>query len=157
MGKSNSKKILIIGGVAGGATAAARIRRLDENAEITVLEKGPFVSLANCGLPYYISRDIQKRSKLLLQTPEGFYSRYRVTVKTNTEALEIQRDKKKVLVKTKNGDELLPYDKLILAQGGTPVMPQFPGISLEHVFKLWTIPDMDRIHKFIDEKNFQRQ
>jgi len=152
MGKSNSKKILIIGGVAGGATAAARIRRLDENAEITVLEKGPFVSFANCGLPYYISGDIQKRSKLLLQTPEGFYSRYRVIVKTNTEALEIQRDKKKVLVKTKNGEELLPYDKLILAQGGTPVMPQFPGISLEHVFKLWTIPDMDRIHKFIDEK-----
>jgi len=143
---------LIIGGVAGGATAAARIRRLDENAEITVLEKGPFVSFANCGLPYYISGDIQKRSKLLLQTPEGFYSRYRVIVKTNTEALEIQRDKKKVLVKTKNGEELLPYDKLILAQGGTPVMPQFPGILLEHVVKLWTIPDMDRIHKFIDEK-----
>lgn len=98
MVKSKSKKILIIGGVAGGATAAARIRRLDESAEITVLEKSPYVSFANCGLPYYISRDIQKRSKLLLQTPEGFYSRYRVTVKTNTEALEIQRDKKKVLV-----------------------------------------------------------
>lgn len=152
MDKSSSKKILIIGGVAGGATAAARIRRLDENAEITILEKGAYVSFANCGLPYYISKDIQRRSKLLLQTPEGFFSRYRVTVKTNTEAVEIQRNKKMVAVKSQRGDELLSYDKLILAQGGTPIMPQLPGISMEHVFKLWTIPDMDRIYKYIEEK-----
>ncbi|MCU7497151.1 MAG: FAD-dependent oxidoreductase [Ignavibacteria bacterium] len=152
MGKRNSTKILIIGGVAGGATAAARIRRLDENAEITILEKGPYVSFANCGLPYFISRDIQRRSKLLLQTPEGFFSRYRVTVKINTEALEIKRNEKKVVVKTQHGEELLPYDRLILAQGGSPIVPQLPGITLERVFKLWTIPDMDRIHKYIEEK-----
>ncbi len=149
---NNTKKILIIGGVAGGATAAARMRRLDEKAEITVLEKGPYVSFANCGLPYFISGDIKRRSNLLLQTPEGFFSRYRVNVKTNSEAVEIQRDKKTVVVKTKSGEELLPYDKLILAQGGSPIVPPLPGIASGHVFKLWTIPDMDRIHKFIEEK-----
>ncbi|MDP1676815.1 MAG: FAD-dependent oxidoreductase [Bacteroidota bacterium] len=152
MNINNSKKILIIGGVAGGATAAARIRRLDESAEITVLEKGPYVSFANCGLPYFISRDIQRRSNLLLQTPEGFFSRYRVNVRVNTEAIQILREEKIVVVWTKNGEEKIQYDKLILAQGGSPIVPQLPGITQEHVFKLWTIPDMDRIHKFIEEK-----
>ncbi|MFA5832182.1 MAG: FAD-dependent oxidoreductase [Bacteroidota bacterium] len=152
MTNSNPKKILIIGGVAGGATAAARIRRLDETAEITVLEKGPYVSFANCGLPYFISRDIQRRSNLLLQTPEGFFSRYRVQVKTNTEAIEIQRSKKIVFARTLQGEEQFSYDKLILAQGGSPIVPPLPGIVNDHVFKLWTIPDMDRIHKFIEEK-----
>ena len=85
-------KLLIVGGVAGGATAAARARRLSESAEITVLERGPFVSYANCGLPYFVSRDIERRSKLLLQTPEGFESRYGVKVLVDTEALEIDRD-----------------------------------------------------------------
>ncbi len=146
------KKILIIGGVAGGATAAARIRRLDESAEITLLEKGPYVSFANCGLPYFISRDIQRRSSLLLQTPEGFFSRYRVNVRTNTEAIQILREEKNVVVRTKNGEEKIQYDKLILAQGGSPIVPNLPGIAQDHVFKLWTIPDMDRIHKFIEEK-----
>lgn len=150
---NNSKNnILIIGGVAGGATAAARIRRLDETAEITVLEKGPYVSFANCGLPYFISRDIQRRSSLLLQTPEGFFSRYRVNVRVNTEAVAIDREKHLVHVKTPKGEESLSYDKLILAQGGSPIVPPLPGIANEHVFKLWTIPDMDRIHKFIEEK-----
>jgi NADPH-dependent 2,4-dienoyl-CoA reductase/sulfur reductase-like enzyme/rhodanese-related sulfurtransferase len=152
MKTNDPKKILIIGGVAGGATAAARIRRLDESAEITVLERGPYVSFANCGLPYFISRDIQRRSSLLLQTPEGFFSRYRVTVRTNTEAIQIHREEKNVVVRTKNGEEKIQYDKLILAQGGSPIVPQIPGISQEHIFKLWTIPDMDRIHKFIEEK-----
>lgn len=152
MNNTTAKKILIIGGVAGGATAAARIRRLDEHAEITVLEKGPYVSFANCGLPYFISRDIQRRSNLLLQTPEGFFSRYRVNVRTKTEAIKIERDKKSVRVRTAAGEESIPYDKLILAQGGSPVIPDLPGVKSDHVFKLWTIPDMDRIHKFIDEK-----
>ena len=146
------KRILIIGGVAGGATAAARIRRLDETAEITILEKGKYVSFANCGLPYFISRDIQRRSSLLLQTPEGFYSRYRVDVKTNTEAIEIKRENKIVVARTPSGDEEIPYDKLLLAQGGSPLVPALPGVVNDHVFKLWTIPDMDRIHKFIEEK-----
>jgi NADPH-dependent 2,4-dienoyl-CoA reductase/sulfur reductase-like enzyme/rhodanese-related sulfurtransferase len=149
--QNNPRRILIIGGVAGGATAAARIRRLDETAEITILEKGQYVSFANCGLPYFISKDIQRRSSLLLQTPEGFYSRYRVNVKTNTEAVEIKRDEKIVVARTPSGDEEIPYDKLLLAQGGSPVVPALPGIISDHVFKLWTIPDMDRIHKFIEE------
>jgi NADPH-dependent 2,4-dienoyl-CoA reductase/sulfur reductase-like enzyme/rhodanese-related sulfurtransferase len=152
MDNSRHRKILIIGGVAGGATAAARARRLDENAEITVLEKGPHVSFANCGLPYFISGDIQKRSRLLLQTPEGFFSRYKVHVKTNAEAVEIRREEKIVVVQTASGTEELPYDRLILAQGGSPIIPQLPGVTQDHVFKLWTIPDMDRIHKFIEGK-----
>ena len=146
------KKIFIIGGVAGGATAAARMRRLDETAEITVLEKGPYVSFANCGLPYFISKDIQRRSSLMLQTPEGFFSRYRVDVKVNTEAVEIRRKEKIVVARTSSGDQEFQYDKLLLAQGGSPVVPSFPGVSSKHVFKLWTIPDMDRIHAFIEEK-----
>jgi NADPH-dependent 2,4-dienoyl-CoA reductase/sulfur reductase-like enzyme/rhodanese-related sulfurtransferase len=148
----SSKKIVIIGGVAGGATAAARIRRLDESAEITVLEKGPYVSFANCGLPYFISRDIQRRSNLLLQTPEGFFSRYRVDVKTNTEAVEIRRNEKMIVARTAEGTVEFPYDSLILAQGGAPIVPSLPGISDSRVFKLWTIPDMDRIHAFIEER-----
>jgi NADPH-dependent 2,4-dienoyl-CoA reductase/sulfur reductase-like enzyme/rhodanese-related sulfurtransferase len=148
----NAKKILIIGGVAGGATAAARARRLDESADITILEKGPYVSFANCGLPYFISRDIARRSHLLLQTPEGFFSRYRIDVRINTEAVDIQRGKKLVVARSSSGDETIPYDTLILAQGGTPVVPPLRGIDLDHVFTLWTIPHMDRIHKFIEER-----
>ncbi|HOJ38728.1 MAG TPA: FAD-dependent oxidoreductase [Ignavibacteriales bacterium] len=145
------KKILIIGGVAAGATAAARARRLDENAEITIIEKGPFVSFANCGLPYFISGDIKRRAKLLLQTPEGFLGRYNVNVLINTEAIDIKRDEKKVVVKTAEGTKELEYDKLILAQGGSPIIPDIEGVNNDNVFKLWTIPDMDRIHKFIEQ------
>jgi NADPH-dependent 2,4-dienoyl-CoA reductase/sulfur reductase-like enzyme/rhodanese-related sulfurtransferase len=152
---SNGRKILIIGGVAGGATAAARARRLDEAAEITILEKGPYVSFANCGLPYFISGDIQRRSHLLLQTPEGFFSRYNVKVRVNTEAIAIQRERKIVVARSPQGEEEIGYDTLILAQGGSPLVPAIPGVQLEHVFTLWTIPHMDRIHKFIDQKKPQ--
>lgn len=145
-------KLLIIGGVAGGATAAARARRVSETAEITVVERGPYVSYANCGLPYYVSKDITKRSKLLLQTPEGFDSRYRVRVLVETEALEIDRAGKRVRVKGPAGESWLEYDALILAQGGSPVMPPVPGIDSPNVFRLWTVPDMDRIVEFIDGK-----
>lgn len=150
MNNSKPKTIVIVGGVAGGATAAARIRRLDEKANIILLEKGPYVSFANCGLPYFIGGDIKRRSNLLLQTPEGFFSRYRVDVRVNSEAVEIRREAKTVVVRTPAGDEELAYDKLILAQGGSPLIPPLPGVTQDHVFKLWTIPDMDRIHKFID-------
>ena len=143
-------KLLIIGGVAGGATAAARARRVSESAEITLVERGPFVSYANCGLPYFISRDITKRSKLLLQSPEGFDSRYGVKVLVETEALEIDRAGKRVRVKGPEGETWLGYDSLILAQGGTPAMPPVPGIDSPNVFRLWTIPDMDRIIEFIE-------
>ncbi len=144
--------LLIVGGVAGGATAAARARRISETAAITVLERGPYVSYANCGLPYFVSRDIEKRSKLLLQTPEGFESRYGVKVLVETEALEIDRAGKRVRVRGPEGESWIPYDSLILAQGGTPVMPAVPGIDAPHVFRMWTVPDMDRIHAFIDSR-----
>jgi NADPH-dependent 2,4-dienoyl-CoA reductase/sulfur reductase-like enzyme/rhodanese-related sulfurtransferase len=143
-------RLLIIGGVAGGATAAARARRLSETAEITVLERGPYVSYANCGLPYFISRDIEKRSALLLQTPEGFDARYRVKVEVRTEALEIDRAGKRVRAVGPEGERWFPYDKLILAQGGNPIMPPLPGADAPHVFKLWTVPDMDRLDGFIE-------
>jgi NADPH-dependent 2,4-dienoyl-CoA reductase/sulfur reductase-like enzyme/rhodanese-related sulfurtransferase len=145
-------RLLIIGGVAGGATAAARARRLDEHAGITVVERGPYVSYANCGLPYFISRDIEKRSQLLLQTPEGFDARYGVQVHVNTEALEIDRAGHRVRVKGPQGERWLAYDKLILAQGGTPIVPPLPGHDARHVFKLWTVPDTDRLQAFLLEE-----
>ena len=144
-------RLIIIGGVAGGATAAARARRLDETAEITVLERGPYVSYANCGLPYYIGRDIQKRSALLLQTPEGFDARYGVKVRVNTEALELDRAGKRVRVRGPEGEAWLPYDALIMAQGGLPIMPPLPGADAPHVFRLWTVPDVDRLDAYLAE------
>lgn len=145
-------KLLIIGGVAGGATAAARARRLSETAEITLLERGPYVSFANCGLPYFLSGDITKRSQLLLQTPEGFDGRYGVKVHLNTEAVEIDRPGHRVRTVGPDGERWLEYDRLILAQGGTPILPALPGADLPHTFKLWTVPDMDRIHAFLKDQ-----
>lgn len=142
-------KLVIVGGVAAGATAAARARRLDENASITIVEKGPYVSFANCGLPYRLSGDIAKRSALILQTAEGFFSRYRVDVALKTEALAIDRAEKTLLVRGPEGERSIPYDKLILAQGGTPFVPKIEGADAPNVFRLWTIPDMDAIEKFI--------
>jgi NADPH-dependent 2,4-dienoyl-CoA reductase/sulfur reductase-like enzyme/rhodanese-related sulfurtransferase len=144
------ERIVIVGGVAGGATAAARARRLSETAEITLLERGPYVSFANCGLPYYISGAIEKRSKLLLQTPEGFDARYGVKVLVDTEALELDRAGKRLRVRGPEGESWLEYDKLILAQGGNPIMPPLPGADSPNVFKLWTVPDVDRIKAYLD-------
>lgn len=144
-------KLVIIGGVAGGATAAARARRIDEKAEIVLFERGPHVSYANCGLPYFISRDIIDRSDLLLQTPKGFRKRYGVDVHVNAEAIAIDREGKRVQVRGPKGEEWVEYDKLILAQGGLPIMPPLPGMESPHVFRLWTVPDMDRLHDHIEE------
>ncbi len=140
-------KLVIIGGVAAGATAAARARRISEDAEITLFERGPYVSYANCGLPYFISGDIPDRSDLLLQTPEGFRARYGVEVHVDTEIVRIDRDQKRVLARGPQGDSWVSYDKLIMAQGGQPLMPPIPGMDRPNVFKLWTVPDMDRIHE----------
>lgn len=142
-------RLLIIGGVAGGATAAARARRLDETAEITLLERGPYVSYANCGLPYYIAGEIEDRAKLLLQTPEGFHARYRVTAHVDTEALEIDASAHRVRVRSPEGERWVAYDKLILAQGGKPISPQLPGADAPHVFAMWTVPDTDHIQDFL--------
>lgn len=145
-------RILIIGGVAAGATAAARARRLDGDAEITILEAGDDVSFANCGLPYFIGGDIANRSSLILASPETFRDQYNVTVHTATEAFAIDRDAKTVHARTRGvgGDRAFPYDVLILAQGGKPIVPPLPGVEQDNVFQLWTLDDMDAIHHFID-------
>jgi NADPH-dependent 2,4-dienoyl-CoA reductase/sulfur reductase-like enzyme/rhodanese-related sulfurtransferase len=145
-------KLLIIGGVAGGATAAARARRISETADITIVERGPYVSYANCGLPYYLAQDIRKRSALLLQTPEGFDSRYGVKVLVGTEALEIDRVARRVRIRSSAGESWLDYDALILAQGGTPLTPPIAGVNGPNVFRLWTVPDMDRIHEYLESE-----
>ena len=148
------KNLLIIGGVAAGATAAARARRLNNKIEITMLESGPDVSFANCGLPYYIGRDIKNRSKLILQSPESFKEQYNVNVHTMTEAVEIDRKTKTVkAVNRRTGVNVsYNYDKLILAQGGKPFIPGLEGADNSNVFSLWTLEDMDRIDNFINEK-----
>lgn len=145
------KELLIIGGVAAGATAAARARRLDGDINITILEQGADVSFANCGLPYYIGGDIEHRSSLILASPETFWDQYRVHVRTNTEALSIDRDGKTVNARnSETGEErTYPYDALILAQGGKPIVPPLPGVEKDHVFQLWTLDDMDRIDRYI--------
>ncbi|MFP4511152.1 MAG: FAD-dependent oxidoreductase, partial [Spirochaetaceae bacterium] len=146
------KNLLIIGGVAAGATAAARARRLDGDVNITILEQGADVSFANCGLPYYIGGDIEHRSSLILASPETFWDQYRVHVHTNTEALRIDREKRTVHARnSETGDEQsYPYDALILAQGGKPIVPPLPGVEKDHVFQLWTLDDMDRIDRYIE-------
>ena len=148
------KDLLIIGGVAAGATAAARARRLDNKVNITLLEAGADVSFANCGLPYYIGRDIEYRSSLILASPETFDDQYQVKVHTHTEAIEIDRKHKKVKTRnTQTGKErYFSYDALILAQGGKPVVPPLPGVEKNHVFQLWTLDDMDAIDHFITDK-----
>ena len=148
------QKLLIIGGVAVGATAAARARRLNNNIEITILESGPDVSFANCGLPYYIGRDIKSRSKLILQSPESFKEQYNVDVHTNTEALEINKELKTVKAVNRRTGETAnySYDRLILAQGGKPFIPGLEGADHSNVFSLWTLEDMDRIDSYINEK-----
>ena len=150
--KTDPLKLLILGGVAGGATAAARARRVNEDAEITIVERGPYVSYANCGLPYFISGDIAERSSLLLETPQGFARRYRVDALVNTDALEIDRTAKRVRVQDANGTRWLEYDRLILAQGGTPIRPTFPGSDAPHVFTLWTVPDTDRMDAYMRDR-----
>ena len=149
------EKLLIIGGVAVGATAAARARRLNNNIEITILESGPDVSFANCGLPYYIGGDIKSRSKLILQSPESFREQYNVNVHTMTEAFEIDRESKTVKAfNRKTGKNInYSYDRLILAQGGKPFIPGLEGADNSNVFSLWTLEDMDRIDSYIKENN----
>ena len=148
------EKIVIVGGVAAGATAAAKARRISPNAQITMLEAGPDISFANCGLPYYIGGDIKSRSKLILQSPESFKEQYNVDVHVHTLVSAI--DKENHVVKTldtRSGEQkTFEYSKLILAQGGRPIKPTLPGADGSHVFTLWTLEDMDKIAAFIDEK-----
>ena len=146
-------KVLIVGGVAGGATAAARIRRLDETAEITVYERSGYISYANCGLPYYIGDVITDPEELTLQTPESFFSRFRINMKVHHEVTAIHPDQKTISVKNLGtGEEFEEsYDKLILSPGAKPTQPRIPGVGIEKVFTLRTVEDTFRIKEYINE------
>jgi len=144
-------KVLIIGGVAGGMSAAARLRRNSETAEITVIERGAYISFANCGLPYYIGGEIKDREKLLVQTPQSFSSRYRVRIMTEHEAVEIKRDVKEVMIKDIGSGRMFveKYDKLLLSPGAEPLVPPIPGIKNKNIFTLRSMADSDRIFENI--------
>lgn len=144
-------KIIIIGGVAGGATTAARIRRTNETAEIILLEKGKYISYANCGLPYYIGGVIEDREKLFVQTPEVFSTRFRVDVRTENEVIFIDRKRKTVTVRQKSEDTYEEsYDKLLISTGASPVRPPLPGIDLNGIFTLRNVADTDQIKEYIN-------
>lgn len=145
-------RYLIVGGVAGGATAAARIRRLDEKAEIVMFERGEYISFANCGLPYHIGGIIRERERLLVTTAASFRQRYRIDVRPGSEVVAIDRAGKKVRVREaatgREYDE--SYDKLILSPGAEPVRPDIPGMDMDRIFTLRNIPDTDRIRRYVD-------
>jgi NADPH-dependent 2,4-dienoyl-CoA reductase/sulfur reductase-like enzyme/rhodanese-related sulfurtransferase len=153
-----AKKTVVIGGVAGGASCAARLRRLDESAEIVMVERGPYISFANCGLPYHISGTIAKRSSLLVTTEEKFTSRFQTRVLSETEAVRILREKSAVILRDrKSGREWEEsYDHLVLSPGGEPIRPPLPGIDLDGVFVMRSIPDLDRIMTFLTERAAKR-
>lgn len=148
-------KTIIIGGVAGGASAAARLRRLDETCEIVILERGDFISFANCGLPYYIGGAITDKNNLTLQTPESFRKRFNIDVRINNEAVKISPEEKTVTVKNLKSGEIYKesYDNLILSPGAEPIKPNIDGIDSDIVFTLRNIPDTLKIKEYIEKSN----
>lgn len=151
-----SKKILIVGGVAGGASAAARMRRLDENAEIIMFERGEHISFANCGLPYHIGETIKERELLLVQTPEGMGKRFNLDIRINSEVVSIDTDNKKVKVNSKDrGEYEESYDFIILSPGAKPIEPNLKGIQSKGIYKLRNVNDMDRIKAVVDSQKIK--
>lgn len=150
-------KTVIIGGVAGGATCAARLRRLDEDAEIVLLERGEYISYANCGLPYHVSGVIKERDALLLQTPEAMNQKFKIDVRIKNEVTAIDRERKTVTVKRLDSGETYEesYDKLVISTGSSPLRPPIPGIDSPRIRTLWTVPDTDKIRELIKEKNMK--
>ena len=148
-------KVIIVGGVAGGATAAARIRRLDEHAEITVFERSGYISYANCGLPYYIGDVITDPEELTLQTPESFFKRFRINMKIHHEVISIHPERKTVSVKNLENGEIFEenYDKLILSPGAKPTQPRLPGVGMDKLFTLRTVEDTFRIKEYINKNH----
>ena len=148
---SEQRKTVIIGGVAGGASCAARLRRLDADREIVILERGAYISYANCGLPYHVGDVIKNRSVLLLMTPERMWERFRIDVRVQNEVTKIDRVKKTVTVrKTETGETYeQPYDDLVIATGSSPLRPRIPGIDTPRIKTLWTVPDMDEIRAMV--------
>lgn len=153
-----SLKIVIVGGVAGGASAAARLRRLNEDAEIIIFEKGEYISYANCGLPYYIGEVIKEKDKLVVQTPEKMRERFNIDVRINSEVTKIHPNKKTIEVfnNAENRKYTETYDKLILSPGAKPVKPKLPGIDSSRVFTLRNIPDTYKVKDYIDAANPRR-
>lgn len=151
-------KTLVIGGVAGGAGACARLRRNDENMQIVMLERGEYISFANCGLPYYIGDVITDKRKLLVQTVAGFSKRFNVDIRNFSEAIKLDKDLKRILIKdhAKNNEYWESYDKLIISVGSKPILPPMPGASLPHVFTLRNIPDTYAIKNYLTENKVQR-
>lgn len=146
-------KVVIVGGVAGGASAAARLRRLDESAEIIMFERGEYISFANCGLPYYIGGEITKKSALTLQTPQSFNARFNVDVRVNSEVTSIDPKAKTVTVRSKDrGEYTESYDKLILSPGAAPIRPPMEGADNARVFTLRNIPDTIKIREYVEEE-----
>lgn len=154
----NSKRLIIVGGVAGGASAAARARRLSEEAEIIVFERGPYPSFANCGLPYYLGGEIPTRDDLLLQTPQSLRARFNLDVRVHTEVISIDRTARSVRVReVQTGREYdQPYDALVLSTGAAPIRPPIPGIEREGHFTVRNVPDADRIDAWLKEKQASR-
>ncbi|TFJ74376.1 FAD-dependent oxidoreductase [Carnobacterium maltaromaticum] len=147
-------KIVIIGGVAGGMSAATRLRRLNEQAEIIVLEKGPYVSFANCGLPYYVAGEIENRSDLLVQTPEQLKARFRLDVRPNSEAIKVDTVGKEIVVASESDTYTLAYDKLILSPGAKPFIPPIKGLEMaKNSFTLRNVPDVDEFMTYIESHN----
>lgn len=150
-------KYVIVGGVAGGATAAARLRRIDEQSDILLLEKGKYISYANCGLPYYIGGVIAEREKLLVQTPTSFGQRFRVDVRVENEVIAIHPQDKTILIRAADGREYQErYDKLLLSPGATPVKPPLEGIDSEGIFTLRNVEDTDRIKSYLTQQSVKR-
>ena len=147
-----SKKVLIVGGVAGGASAAARLRRLDEDAQIILFERGEYISFANCGLPYYIGKVIKERENLLVQTVEGMQERFNIDIRIKSEVTKIFRDEKEVEVTTEGKTYRESYDYIILAPGADPILPPIPGIQREGIYTLRNMADVDRIKEHVVKK-----
>ena len=147
-------KVLIVGGVAGGASTAARLRRVNEDAQIIMFERGKYISFANCGLPYYIGGTIEQRDALLLQTPEAMKARFNIDVRVQNEVVSINKEEKYVEVKDLKTGEIYKetYDNLVLSPGSTPIKPPIPGIDKDNIFSLWNIPDTDAIKSFLDKR-----
>jgi len=155
---SDKKRILIVGGVAGGASCAARARRMSEAAEIIIFERGPYVSFANCGLPYYVGNVIKEEQSLLIATPELFRERFNIEVRLQNEVMSIDRHSRKITVQNLKSGSVYQesYDALVLSPGSAPVRPPLPGIDLEGILSLRTIPDSRQIRQWIDDGKVQR-
>ena len=155
---ANKKKLLVVGGVAGGASCAARARRLSEEADIIIFERGPYVSFANCGLPYYVGNVIKEEEDLLVATPELFRERFNIEVRLENEVLSIDRHKRQIEVHNLNRNTVYneSYDALVLAPGSAPFRPPLQGIDLEGILTLRTIPDSRQMKQWIEERKVKR-